>query len=287
MTLKGCDISNWQATAPAGYDFYIIKASEGVGYTDPRHVQHRNYAVSEGKLYGLYHYARPDLGNTPEDEAKYFLSVVGDDVHKAILALDLECDSWQNYVDWTKQFMQYVIDKTGVRPLLYMSGWAAQNFKALCKELDIGVWAASDVVYYVGMSVVITQNAYDGLDHDEFYGDATTWHKYANPSNVPRETITATKTNDEIANEVIQGLWGNGALRQIKLTQAGYDYTTIQNIVNLKMSKRNQPNTYTIKRGDTLTSIANTYGTTPSKLAALNNIKNPNLIYAGQIIRIK
>lgn len=40
------------------------------------------------------------------------------------------------------------------------------------------------------------------------------------------------KTNEEIAIEAINGLWGNGEARKQKLTKAGYDYTTIQNIVN-------------------------------------------------------
>lgn len=43
---------------------------------------------------------------------------------------------------------------------------------------------------------------------------------------------------------------------------------------------------YTIKRGDTLSKIAREYGTTVSEIATLNNISNPNLIYAGGIIRI-
>lgn len=44
--------------------------------------------------------------------------------------------------------------------------------------------------------------------------------------------------------------------------------------------------TYTIKRGDTLSKIANMYNTTINKLVMLNNISNPNLIYAGQILLI-
>lgn len=43
---------------------------------------------------------------------------------------------------------------------------------------------------------------------------------------------------------------------------------------------------YIIKRGDTLTKIANEFDTTISEIATLNNIKNPNLIYAGETIRV-
>jgi len=40
------------------------------------------------------------------------------------------------------------------------------------------------------------------------------------------------KSIDEIAKEVIQGKWGNGATRVTKLTQAGYDPKAVQNRVN-------------------------------------------------------
>lgn len=43
------------------------------------------------------------------------------------------------------------------------------------------------------------------------------------------------KTNEQIADEVIQGKWGNGQDRKTKLATAGYDYNTIQKIVNQKL----------------------------------------------------
>ena len=45
---------------------------------------------------------------------------------------------------------------------------------------------------------------------------------------------------------------------------------------------------YTVVRGDNLTKIARMYDTTVSAILALNpNIKNPNLILVGQVIRVK
>ena len=43
---------------------------------------------------------------------------------------------------------------------------------------------------------------------------------------------------------------------------------------------------YVIRSGDTLSEIAQRFGTTIATLQALNNIQNPNLIYAGNTIRI-
>ena len=44
--------------------------------------------------------------------------------------------------------------------------------------------------------------------------------------------------------------------------------------------------TYIVKLGDTLSGIASKYDTTYQKLAEYNNIKNPNIIYVGQAIKI-
>lgn len=43
------------------------------------------------------------------------------------------------------------------------------------------------------------------------------------------------KSNDQIADEVIKGLWGNGETRKQRLTNAGYNYNTIQKLVNQKL----------------------------------------------------
>ena len=45
--------------------------------------------------------------------------------------------------------------------------------------------------------------------------------------------------------------------------------------------------TYTVKPGDTLSEIAETYNTTVEKLAKLNNIKNVDLIYVDQVLVIE
>ena len=46
---------------------------------------------------------------------------------------------------------------------------------------------------------------------------------------------TMKKSNDQIAQEVIQGKWGNGEYRKQKLTTAGYDYSAVQALVNKKL----------------------------------------------------
>ena len=52
------------------------------------------------------------------------------------------------------------------------------------------------------------------------------------------------------------------------------------------MAKSKTTITYTVKRGDTLSQIAAKYGTTVKAIAAENGIKNVNLIYVGQKLKI-
>lgn len=44
---------------------------------------------------------------------------------------------------------------------------------------------------------------------------------------------------------------------------------------------------YTVKSGDTLSGIANQYNTTVNQIVSLNQLSNPNLIYVGQVLKLK
>lgn len=55
------------------------------------------------------------------------------------------------------------------------------------------------------------------------------------PTSTATSTTTSTavkKSDEEIAKEVVAGKWGNGNARKTALTKAGYDYKTIQSLVN-------------------------------------------------------
>ena len=47
-----------------------------------------------------------------------------------------------------------------------------------------------------------------------------------------KSATTTKKSNEEVAWEVIKGLWGNGITRKLKLAKAGYNYAEIQKRVN-------------------------------------------------------
>lgn len=64
------------------------------------------------------------------------------------------------------------------------------------------------------------------------------------------------------------------------------DTNEIPNTENPNDSINTEGIIYTVQRGDTLSEIANTYGTTVQEIVDINNIANPNLIYPGQTLRI-
>ncbi len=83
-----------------------IKATEGVGFTDPTFAAHRAGALAagiEGILY--YHFARPDLGNTPASEADYAFSVIGSVRGSDIVMLDYEVASPLATAEWAYQWL--------------------------------------------------------------------------------------------------------------------------------------------------------------------------------------
>lgn len=119
----------------------------------------------------------------------------------------------------------------------------------------------------------------------------------------PGEIFTIKQSDNENVTSTVYTVVRGDTLSEIALK---YD-TTVSNLVKLNnisnpnliypgqkiiiYNNVNLPNEcgktfYTIKRGDTLTKIAKKFDTTISAIVSLNNIKNPNLIYAGKTIRV-
>lgn len=189
--LKGIDVSSFQGSVNYGaYDFVIIKASEGVNWKDPgldRHLKGLfgtdDPTPQTDKLYGFYHYARPDLGNSPEEEAKSFLSFIRPQIGHCLMALDWEQESLDYSPDWALQWLDYVYRETGVRPLLYTQASQAKLDKyAGIARADYGLWVAhwgvSSPTYRNWQAWALWQYSDSPMDMDYFNGDAAAWRKY-------------------------------------------------------------------------------------------------------------
>lgn len=61
------------------------------------------------------------------------------------------------------------------------------------------------------------------------------------PSPKPTPAPSPKKSNTEIAKEVIQGKWGNGAERKKRLENAGYDYAAVQKEVERLLAEQKKP----------------------------------------------
>lgn len=218
MTLKGIDISHWQKNidlSAVNADFVILKATEGIGYTDPSFKSKYNAAKKAEKKLGVYHFARPTAYNDAKKEAEYFYSQVKDCVGEAIFILDWEAENKHNTA-WAKTWLDRFYELTGVKPLIYMSESVVNSYDwSAVAKADYGLWVAKykDYVadYNYDMSdagtapkvkywsfVALWQwtsvgrlDKYNGnLDCNVFYGDGAAWDKYA------KKTVSATKPVD-------------------------------------------------------------------------------------------
>lgn len=148
--IKGVDISKWQGVVDFSkvktvLEFVIIKATEGVGYTDTKFLANQKGVRDAKILLGYYHFARPDLNNTPEAEADYFLKIIGQLKTGELLVLDYECaNQVQAHVTWCKKWLDRIFAKTGVRPLIYLNQSQTRKFNWLeVVNANYGLWLAS------------------------------------------------------------------------------------------------------------------------------------------------
>lgn len=318
MSKNGIDISEHQRglqLASISADFVIIKATEGVGFTDPQFHNFIGQALSLGKKTGVYHYARPyaQAFNTPQSEADWFVRTVQQYIGRVMLVLDWEAERKFD-VQWAKAWLDRVYELTGVRPVFYSYESCVNQYDWSPVAKDHALWVARYLDYVPDSNYdmsnagpkprvkwwdkyIMWQWTSSGrlngwgknLDCDIFYGDSQVWDAYVTPDGTepeipaePEQTDPLAKyTDEELANRVMEGIYGNGEDRRKAL---GARYEPVQKIVDQMCAA---PVIYTVKPGDTLSAIAKKYGTTYQRLAMDNHIANPNLIYPGQKIVIK
>ena len=324
--MNGIDISSWQTgidltAVPA--DFVIIKATEGTGYVNPDCDRAYQQAKQAGKLRGVYHYAN---GGNATAEADYFLANIEGYIKDAILCLDWEsqnnalCGTGGPARTWISNWCKRIVEKTGVKPLIYAS---ASLYSEVSGIGDYGLWIAqyadnSDTGY---QDTPWNEGAYDcairqysshgrlsgwngNLDLNKAYMDATAWGKYANPAGgstapaTPSKPATPAPQPSTVTYTVQPGDTLSGIAAAYNTT---YQHLAdINGIANPNLifpgqvltisgggASAPQQTVYTVQPGDTLSGIAAAYGTTYQRLAAVNGISNPNLIYPGQQIVIK
>ncbi len=152
--------------------------------------------------------------------------------------------------------------------------WTSSNRENDCQAITIevansangGNWPISDVSWnsLVNLCVDICRRYNFRLTYDGTKNGSLTRHDMFANTNCPGQTLggrfaeltkvvnakldggsatasnpnTNKKSNEVIAQEVINGAWGNGEDRKNRLNSAGYDYNTIQSIVNQKLGAK-------------------------------------------------
>ena len=192
----GVDISMHQdyGQVPADAEIVIIKATEGVGYEDPKWRSHAQKAWDQGKKVGLYHFARPDLGNSAEAEAAWFLKTIKDWIGYAVLVLDWEREPLGN-VTWARTWLDKVWYGSPTRPWIYMNLSTARSHAWEPVSEHYPLWMAS----YDGRAwddltgphpghrwlVVAKQYTENPIDKNTFYFQASEWSGLVKSRNWP------------------------------------------------------------------------------------------------------
>lgn len=311
----GIDVSVWQR----GFDFARAK-SEGVKFAilrgmygnakDTEFESHYKKAKEQGLGVGVYQWGRASNVAQAREEAqllieyclkgKNFEYPIYYDVEDSILLNKGVNETTEIITAWCE-----TIENAGYFAGVYMNKSCFEN-EVLGDQLakKYSQWRAywttlenrpnAQMWQFGGETNLVRTNRVAGVicDQDLAYQDFPSIIKNAGLNGFGKTVITPlisnNKSTTDIALEVINGKWGNGNARKTALENAGYSYTIIQQEVNRLLSNNNTTaQYYTIVAGDTLSAIAKKYGTTVNQLVSWNNIKNPDLIYVGQKIRVK
>lgn len=291
-------VIDWRKVKADGVEGVIIRAGYGKGNVDGQFKKNIQGVLDAGFEYvGLYWFSYAYTEDMAKREAQFLNDVAID--YKSKLNLGV-------YFDWEYDSMNYA-RKRGAYPNRQL---ITDMNKAFCdKVTELGYIAGYYTNWdysqsYIDTSRLTTYRKWYALYQSKKDSDCYLWQYSSTghvngivgnvdlnelvgavaPENKPKPNDKR-KSNQEIAKEVIEGKWGNGYERKSRLKKAGYDYEAVQNIVN-QMLNSSTKELYTIKPGDTLWDIAQKYGTTVGKIAAENNIKNPDKIYAGQKIYV-
>lgn len=256
MTLRGVDISNWQAgivPSALDVDFCIVKATEGLGFIDQYCDGFVQDCIANGVLWGFYHFAQT---NEPESEARFFYENCTGYIGHGVPVLDYEVTNSDN-VAWCERFIREFYRLSGVWPMLYISASRCPEYNGSWIPEKCGLWVAGYPQAYTGwtnddMPYSIAPWEFAAiwqftsslqlrgwtLDGDIAYMDRKAWGLYAGVSDTTQpgkdDSAPDKKTCEDLAKEVLAGKWGDGWNRQQALDSAygAGTYEHVQEIVN-------------------------------------------------------
>ena len=269
-TFKGIDVSQFQGNIDfgkvrkSGVDFVIIRAGFGryAHQKDPFFEQNYKRAKAAGLKVGAYWYSYAASVEDAKAEAQTCINAIKGKTFEYPIYFDLEERSQfakgRAFCNSLVKTFCNVLEHAGYWAGLYISRSPLQQYISASVAKRYALWLAeygSKCNYggTYGMWQYTSSGKVSGIsgnvDMDICYVDY--------PSVIKAKGLNGFKKQ---------------AIRPTSKPSASTAKKTV---------------TYTVKRGDTLSGIARCYKTTVAKLVKNNGIKNANLIYVGQKIKIK
>ena len=316
---RGIDVSDWQGyidysrVKNSGIDIVYIKSSQGNSFVDPYFKTNYENAKSNGLKVGFYHFLTAKNIQEAENQAIYFSSVISGTSPDCKLAMDFEIfdnlnNEQINQISFT--FLAKVQELTGKEVIVYSDASNAKN--TFSKELanryplwvaEYGVnsprtgnWSSFEGFQYSDTGIVSGIQGYTDLDtftEKIFLSSSNSISTTPNSTNtIINYTVQRGNTLSQIAlkyGTTVNEIVGLNAITNPNLIYVGQvlKIDTTNTFSNITEDKHETNHIiYTIKYGDTLTSIAKKYNVTIQSIVNLNQIQNPNLIFAGQRLRI-
>lgn len=314
---QGIDVSEWQGNidysgvASSNIQVVYIKASEGSQYKDSQFENNYANAKAHRLKVGFYHYVTAKTTEQADQQAKFFVSVIAGKEPDCKLAMDFEQFgnlSTAQISSIALTFIQTVEKVSGKKAIVYSDLYNTQAVfnsslapyalwiadYGVSKPGNSNVWPV-----WVGFQYSDTgriSGIGGNVDLDKFtdgvlLSNKGPINKVKHPpsmclgENTSYYTVKSGDTLSAIANNYHTTVACIVSLNSISNPNLIYVGKTLKIYTIQKPIKK--VTTYIVVSGDTLSRIAAKFNTTVSKLAALNNIQNPNLIYAGQVITIK
>ena len=252
--IKGIDVSefqgniNWDKVKADGIEFAILKLGNiydyDANYKDSKFDTNYKNARANGIKIGAYIYNYCNTIDTlkkglewaikklegKELDLPFYLDMEDKDIQgETVATLTNQCNEFAKYVK-SKGFQAGVYAnlnwlKNELNPSDFdkkISVWVAQYYKECQYEGKYDVWQYASDGSINGISGNCDMNYLYNTDIIKESGSTDTSDK---------------KTIDELAQEVIDGKWGDGEDRKTKLEKAGYDYDAVQDRVNEILSR--------------------------------------------------
>ena len=312
---EGIDVSSWQGeidfsqVKASGIEVVYIKSSEGFRSVDSYFEQNYTNAKNAGLKVGFYHYVTARSVEDAVRQANFFVSTISGKNPDCKLAMDFESFGSLGREEINQialTFMQTVKNVSGKDVIIYSDEYNANStFESNLATYPLWVaqyevseptvrehwnnwagWQYTDRGEVPGISSYVDR---DKFTNEVFLDDTSEVPDV--PTDKPDEnegyTTITIRYGDTLSELAIE--YNTTVERLVELNNIANPnliYTGDTLIVPTGDPSSNITQIYVVQYGDTLSEIAQEYGTTVATLASINNIQNVNLIYVGQIIKI-